>query len=167
MPETAVSPVSPIVTVTVWSLVCDAGRAPGPSTALAIAPALAPAMPSAIAPMDAALMDAALIMAPLPPGVSEAQRLSPVQSDAVTVTVVSLLFSGIFEGFITRMMIGWSSSSIVTSASLPTSRRVAVPDTVIVSSPSFSVSSVGVRVNVARPFFCPAGMVRVKSLTAS
>ena len=167
MPETAVSPVSPTTTVTVVSLFAEAGRAPGPSTALATCAALAPTMPSAVAAIDAALMAGALITALLELPL-DAQRSVPVHSDAVTVTVVLLLLScsGIFAGSIVRTMTGWSSSSIVTSASLPTSRRFAVPCTVSVSSPSLAVSSVGVRVKVARPVCCPALIVRSKSSTA-
>ena len=119
-------------------------------------------MPAAVAAIDAALM----ALPPDPP--SDEHRSAPVHSEAVTVTVVDLLCScsGIFAGSIARTMIGWSSSSIVTCASLPTLSRFAVPWTESVSSPSLAVSSVGVRVKVARPVCCPAGIVRSKSETA-
>ena len=90
MPETAVSPVSPTTTATVVSLLAEAARAPGPSTALATCAALAPTMPSAVAAIDAALMAGALITALLELPL-DAQRSVPVHSDAVTVTVVLLL----------------------------------------------------------------------------
>ena len=60
----------------------------------------------------------------------------------------------------------WSSSFRVRVASA-TVRPLAVPRTVISSGPSATWSSVGVKVKLALPEVCPAGMVTVKSDTAS
>ena len=58
------------------------------------------------------------------------------------------------------------SSSFRVSVASSTERPLAVPCTVISSAPSASSSSTGVRVNVAVPSVCPAGIVTVTAVGA-
>ena len=64
-------------------------------------------------------------------------------------------------------MVGGSSLSVRISWVLLTVSVVFVPDTVMASTPSTSVSSVGVRVKVPVPPLAPAAMVMVKSATSA
>ena len=85
---------------------------------------------------------------------------------AVTVTCVAPASSATLAGFAFSFRTGWSSSLSVMLVPVTVS-PVEVPATVIVSSRSTILSSVGVSVNVPFPLVAPAAIVMVKSLTAS
>ena len=89
-------------------------------------------------------------------------------SSAVTSTLAAPPFSGTEAGLSDSdtALEAWSSSFRVRVASA-TVRPLAVPRTVISSGPSAIWSSSGVRVKLALPEVCPAGMVTVKPATVS
>ena len=93
-------------------------------------------------------------------------NVSPSVS-AVTVTEVAASPSFTLDGSRLDSLISVASSSVIVMLVPFTVRSAFVPDTVIVSSPSISVSSVGVRVNVALPLVFPASMVTSKAVTAA
>ena len=90
-----------------------------------------------------------------------------LENCAVTVTVVAGSSSATLDGSADRLMAGAPSSSVRVMLVPLTVRPVDVPSTPIVSLPSISVSSVGVRVNVAVPLVSPAVIVMSKALTAA
>ena len=71
------------------------------------------------------------------------------------------------DGFNVRFTAGAVSSSVSVRSAPFTVRPVALPATPIVSSPSTTVSCVGVSVNVAVPLVWPFVMVRSKFDTAA
>ena len=90
---------------------------------------------------------------------------------AVTVTVRAGPFSASAVPLVSPWMLTASprselSSSVMVSSVPFTVRFVAVPSTDSFSSPSMTVSCVGVRVNVPVPLSSPAEMVTSKSATA-
>ena len=91
---------------------------------------------------------------------------------AVTVTRVAPALSGSLsgsvsrKGLMSRMILGSSLSSMVTSVAFTVS-PVEVPDRVSVSSPSMMLSSVGVRVKVPVALVCPAVILMSKGFTAA
>ena len=88
-----------------------------------------------------------------------------MENVAVTVTAVAPASSATRAGVTDRLM---AVSSSVRVRLVPfTVRSVAVPSTLMVSSPSLRVSSMGTRVKGALPLLAPAGMVTVKSVTAA
>ena len=89
-----------------------------------------------------------------------------LENCAVTVTVVAAALSTTLDGLTDRLIAGAPSSSVIVTL-VPFTVRSDVPDTVMVSLPSISVSSVGVRVNVAVPLDLPAAMVTSKAETAA
>ena len=91
---------------------------------------------------------------------------------AVTITAVAPAFSATLAGFTersiaaaSRLVAVTSSSTRVTCVPLTGRSLSAVPPTLIVSSPSTSVSSMGVRVKGVLPLVRPALMTTVKSAT--
>ena len=85
-----------------------------------------------------------------------------LSSVAVTVTVVDRKDSEISEGSIDRLtLVDSDSSSSSVSVALPELRPVAFPRTVSVSSPSSSVSSIGVKPKEWVADCWRAGMVTV------
>ena len=93
-------------------------------------------------------------------------RVLPPLSVAVTVTVVALSSSSNVDGFALREMSA-PSSVRVTSASLTLNPTVVVPGITIVSSPSTTASSVGVRVSVPVPVDAFAGIVMLAKVVIS
>ena len=90
-----------------------------------------------------------------------------LENAAVTVTVVADAPSETFAGFTVRLIAGAPSSSVRVTEVPFTVRPVDVPSTLIVSSPSISVSFVGVSVKVALPLPAQAAMVTSKPATAA
>ena len=90
-----------------------------------------------------------------------------LEKAAVTVTVVASAVSATLDGFTDRLIAGASSSSLSVRLVPLTDRPVELPATEMCSSPSTSVSSVGVSVNVAVPLLLPAAMVTSKPVTAA
>ena len=86
--------------------------------------------------------------------------------EAVTVTVAAPSPSETLAGSASSV-ISVASSSVKVRLVPFTLRSAFVPDTEMVSLPSTSVSSLGVRVNVAVPLAWPAAMVMSKPVTAA
>ena len=96
--------------------------------------------------------------------------MTTFENSAVTVTAVapasSATLAGSADRSMTRLPAVTLSSSVRVRLVPLTVRAAFVPETVIVSSPSTRVSSVGVRVKGALPLVWPAAMVMSKSVTA-
>ena len=90
-----------------------------------------------------------------------------LENCAVTVTEVAAALSATLDGLTDKLTAGASSSSVSVMLAPLTDRSVELPSTEMRSSPSTSVSSVGVRVNVATPLELPAEMVTSKPVTAA
>ena len=90
-----------------------------------------------------------------------------LENAAVTVTCVPDASSLTLDGLSDRFTVGAVSSSVSVRSAPFTVSPVALPDTPTVSSPSTSVSCVGVRVNVAVPLVSPSSIVSSKSVTAA
>ena len=86
---------------------------------------------------------------------------------SVAVTVLVSPLSEIDDGLSTSDTVGAPSSSVMVTAVPFTVSPAVVPVTESVSSPSSTLSSVGVSVNVAVPLVESAGIVIVKSATAA
>ena len=94
-------------------------------------------------------------------------NVTAVANAAVTVTVVAPSPSPTLDGSSDRFTAGvWSSSASVTTAGTTDNWGAPAPIW-MVSSPSTSVSCVGVSVNVAVPLVSPAAIVTSKSETAA
>ena len=85
---------------------------------------------------------------------------------AFTVTLVAESPSSTLDGLAVSVIAVASSSASVRLVPF-TVRSAFVPETVMVSSPSTTVSSVGVSVNVAVPLLLPAAMLTLKPVTAA
>ena len=110
-------------------------------------------------------------LSPLPPTLTVTTMSSGnvllFEKAAVTVTTLAPAPSLTLAGFTLRSTAGAVSSSVSVSVAEFTVSPGRLPDTVMLSSFSTSVSCVGVSVNVPVPLLPPAAIVIVKSATDS